>query len=163
MMDQILESIDFSAVIEVIVTAVVIPLIVTLGKQLRKFIADKRYDLICKQSNDACIYWINSLAKLVDDAVVATNQTFVDALKSSGEFTEEKWNEAYEKTKKAVLNSLSENAISILKGAVGDLDIYLNTLIQASVKKNKNIVSQQVFPMTILDTTVDPVIDAKQS
>lgn len=149
MMNQILESIDANAVIGVIISAVILPLLASLTKQIRQFITAKRDEVLTNQVNDACIYWINALAKLVDEAVVATNQTFVDALKKQGAFTEEKWNEAFEKTKNSIMTSLPKVAISTLKGAVGDLDVYLETLIQSSVNKNKAPVVEQLAAVEV--------------
>lgn len=162
MLNQILESIDINAVIKVIVSAVVIPLIASLTNRARNYISAKHDEVINKQVNEACIYWIDSLTKLVDDAVVATNQTFVDALKKQGSFTEEKWNEAFDRTKTSVINSLSKVAIDTLKGAVGDLDVYLETLIQASVNKNKapSVTASSELSAAEVSTTPTVVINA---
>lgn len=158
MMNQILESIDINAVIGVIVAAVIIPFITGLTNILRNYIATKQKELVSNQTNAACIYWIDFLAKLVDQTVVATNQTFVDALKKAGTFTEEKWNVAFEQTKTDIMSALPKHAIEILKSALGDLDVYINTLIQDSVNRNKKLSGTELELVTAEPVAQSPTV-----
>ena len=52
------------------------------------------------------IYYI--LERIVADCVEATNQTFVDSLKKSGDFTKENQEAAFKKTFEAVRNIITE-------------------------------------------------------
>lgn len=52
------------------------------------------------------IYYI--LERIVEDCVEATNQTFVDSLKKSGDFTKENQEAAFKKTFEAVRNIITE-------------------------------------------------------
>ena len=80
---------------------------------------------------------LDSVIKMVLDVVEATNQVFVDELKKKGEFTEESALEAFNITKEKVLNMLSEDAAEVITTVYGDIDVYLDTLIEATVRQLK--------------------------
>ena len=50
--------------------------------------------------------YIKEIADAITDAVAATSQTFVDALKRAGNFTQDKWEEAADKALSACLTSI---------------------------------------------------------
>lgn len=87
--------------------------------------------------NDKVSAYIDLLEQAVNDAVTATNQTFVDSLKESGSFDEDAQREAFERTKTAVLNVLGESGQLVLEQAVGDLNVLLDAKIEATVKFEK--------------------------
>jgi hypothetical protein len=77
------------------------------------------------------------LAKTISDCVVATNQTYVDALKKDNAFTIEAQKEAFKKTYNAVMMVLTDEAKECLTQIYGDLTIYITTKIEAEVKNIK--------------------------
>lgn len=74
---------------------------------------------------------------LVVDCVEATNQTFVDSIKESGEFTPEAQKVAFERTLNTVMDILSDDAKTYLTEAFGDLEAYITALIESTVKRVK--------------------------
>ncbi len=72
------------------------------------------------------------------EAVAATNQTYVDALKNAGKFDGAAQKEAAEKALAACLASISPAAQRFIKTAYGDIQEYLKTRIEAEVRKQKN-------------------------
>ena len=66
--------------------------------------------------NEKASFYIDLLEKSIQDAVSATNQTYVDALKEQGKFDESAQKFAFNKTKKAVMDVLVENG-QIIQGA----------------------------------------------
>jgi len=73
----------------------------------------------------------------VTTAVAYTSQTYVDALKSKGEFTVKAQREAAQKALTACLASLSPAAQAFIESAYGDLTKYLTTKIEAEVRAQK--------------------------
>jgi hypothetical protein len=73
----------------------------------------------------------------VSNCVIATNQTYVNSLKESGNFDEVAQKEAFNKTLTAVLAILTNDAKAYITEVTGDLNIYLTQLIEAEVNKNK--------------------------
>lgn len=80
---------------------------------------------------------LDKVTNMVLDVVQATNQTFVDSLKKNGEFTKEAAIEAFNKSKETVVKMLSDDAVTIITEVYGDIDVYLDTLIESLVKQLK--------------------------
>lgn len=81
--------------------------------------------------------YVDLLNQAILDAVTATNQTYVTALKEAGTFDESAQQFAFNKTRKAVLDILDENARKILNTTIKDLDSYIDTKIEACVNEKK--------------------------
>ena len=80
---------------------------------------------------------LDKVTNMILDVVQATNQTFVDSLKKNGEFTKEAAIEAFNKSKETVVKMLSDDAVAIITEVYGDIDVYLDTLIESLVKQLK--------------------------
>ena len=65
---------------------------------------------------------------------MATNQTYVDALKEQNAFDKEAQKIAFEKTKDAILKLLTEECKKCLGEIVGDLNEYITAQIEAAVR-----------------------------
>ena len=87
--------------------------------------------------NEKIATTLDSVVTMVLDVVEATNQTFVDELKKKGEFTEEAAAEAFRISKDKALTMLSTESADIISVVYGDVNIYLDTLIEATVKQLK--------------------------
>ena len=82
--------------------------------------------------------YIKEIADAISDAVSATSQTYVDALKHAGKFTEKAQAEAAQKALTACIASISPAATAFIEEAYGDLKEYLMNKIEAEVRKQKN-------------------------
>lgn len=82
--------------------------------------------------------YIAEIADAITDAVAATSQTYVDALKQAGNFTEEAQAEAARKALTACLASISPAATAFIEEIYGDVKKYLTNKIEAEVRKQKN-------------------------
>lgn len=97
--------------------------------------------------------YIKEITDAITDAVSATSQTFVDALKKTGNFTEEKWAEAAQKALEACLSSISPAAKAFAEAAYGDINAYLKNKIEAEVRKQKNE-APATLALPVLESTV---------
>ena len=77
------------------------------------------------------------LNRTITECVIATNQTYVEALKQQGKFDAEAQKIAFQMTSKAVLDILSEDAKEYLNATIGDLNVYITNKIEAEVNLNK--------------------------
>ena len=111
-----------------------VPVLVTY---LCKFLNTKWTEGKAKIENEKIATTLDNVVNMVLDVVEAVNQTFVDELKKKGEFTEEAAVEAFNKSKETALELLSEDAVEIIISVYGNLDVYLDTLIEATVKQLK--------------------------
>ena len=97
--------------------------------------------------------YITEIANAISDAVAATSQTYVDALKNSGNFTPEAQREAAQKALASCIASISPAAQAFIETAYGDLTTYLTNKIEAEVRKQKISVG---LPVTaVLESTTD--------
>ena len=115
----------------------IIPLLGVLTTWLITYIRAKKIESKKRYNLDVISQTLDSLEKLVVDCVLATNQTYVDELKKTGKFDLEAQLAAFEKTKNAVLDILSDDTKALLNSVVGDLGIYITQLIEAAVNSTK--------------------------
>ena len=102
-----------------------------------KFLYAKWTEGKVKIENEKISTTLDSVVTMVLDVVEATNQTFVDELKKKGEFTTNAALEAFNISKEKALKMLSNEAADIITTVYGDVNVYLDTLIEATVKQLK--------------------------
>lgn len=92
-----------------------------------------------KQKKDDELYhkYLTMLENTVIDCVLATTQTYVEALKKEGKFDADAQKIAFTKTYTNVMNILSKEAKKYLENALGDLEQYVYNKIEAEVKLTK--------------------------
>lgn len=115
----------------------VIPILGILAAFVVEFLRVKSKEIINKLDNDVAKKYTEMITNTIIDCVIATNQTYVEALKKQGKFDENAQKVAFEKTLNAVLGILSEEAKNYIKETTGDLNLYLSQLIEAEVNKAK--------------------------
>lgn len=116
----------------------IIPLLGVLTTYLVLFIKKKTEQLKQETDNELYQKYMDMLSETIVNCVIATNQTYVEALKNKNAFDKAAQEEAFNMTYKAVLDILSQDAITYLNEAVGDLDEFIRQAIEAQVNINKN-------------------------
>ncbi len=97
------------------------------------FLRGKIVALIQKIDNDQIEATLAEAADIVFKAVATVAQTFVDTLKKHGKFTPEAQQEAFARAKAYVLTLLNEDVRELLIEVYGDLDVWIETMIEATV------------------------------
>lgn len=120
-------------ILYIVITAAV-PLLTTY---LCKFLYTKWTEGQAHIKNEHVSAVLDQVVSMVLNCVERTTQTFVDELKKKGEFTEDAAKEAFNMTKETALAMLSVEAIKIITEVYGNVDIYLDTLIESLVKQLK--------------------------
>ena len=115
----------------------IIPLLGALTIFLIKWINAKSAQLQTTVDNETLKKYIGMLDSTITSCVLTTTQTYVESLKKQGQFDAEAQKIAFQQTKDAVLVILSDEAKEYLTAALGDLDTYINTKIEAEVNLNK--------------------------
>lgn len=115
----------------------IIPLLGLLTVYAVKFIKIKSDEISKKANNETASKYIDLLSNTISDCVIATNQTYVEALKKENAFTAEAQKEAFQLTYDAVMSVLSDDAKVYLTSIYGDLSAYIATKIEAEVNLNK--------------------------
>ena len=119
------------------VVAGLIALLSTATVFLIKWIHAKEQEILVRVDNDTADKYISMVAQTITDCVIATNQTYVEALKKDNAFTKEAQKAAFQRTLAAVLAVLSEDAKEYLASLYGDATAYLTTRIEAEVNLQK--------------------------
>lgn len=117
----------------------IIPLLGVLTTYLVMFIKNKSAALQEQTDNELYKKYIALLDETITKCVIATNQTYVEALKNKNAFDPEAQKKAFEMTYQSVLAILSKDAQDYLTEAVGDLNAYIVKSIEAQVNANKMI------------------------
>ena len=117
----------------------VIPLLGILTAYAIRYINIKSEEIQTKVDNDIADKYIALLADAISACVMATNQTYVEALKKQGSFTIEAQKEAFNLTFDAVMLVLTDEAKDYLTEIYGDLTAYITSKIEAEVNMNKII------------------------
>lgn len=131
---------NFLQMLSQIFEVCVIPLLGILTAYLVQYIATKKDVLIKQNDNALAAKYITMLSKTITDCVIATNQTYVDSLKTQGKFDAEAQKKAFNMTLTAVLSILNDEAKEYLTAIYGDLNTYITKQIEAAVNKNKTII-----------------------
>ena len=128
---------DYAELIKQIFEVCLFPLLGILTTFLIIFISKKAQEIKAKTNNELYSKYIDMLEQTIINCVIATNQTYVDALKAEGKFDTEAQKIAFQKTYDSVMAILSEDAKSYLNEAIGDLQTYIINQIEAQVNLNK--------------------------
>jgi len=128
---------NWSEFLNIVLKIFVIPLMGVLAANLIAFMKAKTDEWIAKSNSETAAKYIQMARDTVTACVNATNQTFVEVLKKQGKFDKEAQEEAFRRTKDAVLAILTQDAQEYLIQLVGDIDIFLNSLIEAQVNASK--------------------------
>ena len=115
----------------------IIPLLGVLTTFLIKWLQIKSSELQIKMDNEVANKYMDMLTNTITECVLATNQTYVEALKQQNKFDLEAQKIAFDKTSEAVMAILTEDAKKYLESAVGDLELFIKQKIEAEVNLNK--------------------------
>lgn len=128
---------NYGELITCIFQVCIIPLLTVLTTYFVKWVNAKSAEIKVNIDDAELVKYIDMLNRTITECVIATNQTYVEALKQQGKFDAEAQKIAFQMTSKAVLDILSDDAKEYLSAAVGDLNIYITNKIEAEVNLNK--------------------------
>lgn len=115
----------------------IIPLLGVLTAYIVKFINIKSAEIQTNVDNDMADKYIAMVAETISACVIATNQTYVEALKKENAFTAEAQKEAFQLTYNAVMAILTDEAKAYLAEIYGDVTTYITNKIEAEVNISK--------------------------
>ena len=81
--------------------------------------------------------YLTIIETTVTNAVLTTNQTYVDALKGKDAFDAEAQKEAFRMTYEAVMSSLTQDAEVCLNEVTKDVPAFITEAIEAAVARSK--------------------------
>lgn len=81
--------------------------------------------------------YMERILQTITDCVIATNQTYVDALKKENAFTKEAQQQAFSKSLNNVLDILEDDALEYLGTITNDVQAWLMSKIESTVNEVK--------------------------
>jgi hypothetical protein len=120
-------NIDWGTVCNFLLSAVVLPALTWLAGELIALVRRKRKD-------SKLATYLEIATDCVIDAVGDIAQTFIDKL-SEEEWNEETKKEAFNLAKEKALKHLGITGRALLEEALGDFDSWINSKIEAEVKR----------------------------
>lgn len=123
--------------IEEIFEVCIIPLLGILTAYIVKYIQAKREEISANIDDITIKKYTELISSTITTCVIATNQTYVNALKEQNKFDKEAQKIAFTKTAEAVLSLLTDESKKYIKETFGDLNTYIIQQIEATVKNYK--------------------------
>ena len=123
--------------IEEIFEVCIIPLLGILTAYIVKYIQAKREEISANIDNITIKKYTELISSTITTCVIATNQTYVNALKEQNKFDKEAQKIAFTKPAEAVLSLLTDESKKYIKETFGDLNTYIIQQIEATVKNYK--------------------------
>lgn len=117
----------------------IVPLLGILTAYIVKLVQKKINEIEDSINNKTAKKYVEMLNETIEQCVVATNQTYVWALKQQGKFDKEAQEEALMMTKDAVMGILTMEAKQYLNEFYGDLQSYVIARIEATVNTEGNV------------------------
>ena len=126
-------NLDWLDILSKVFDVAIIPILGAATIYLVTLINVKKDEILKKTKDEMTEKYIELLNNTIIECVLATNQTYVEALKKQGSFDVEAQKHAFELTYKAVLDILSEDAEMYLNEVIKDLQVYITNKIEAQV------------------------------
>jgi len=128
---------DWINIVNTAFEIIIFPVLSAAAIYFITWINAKKQELLKKTKNETTAKYIEMLDKTITDCVIATSQTYVDALKKEGAFDEAAQKKAFQQTFDAVMSVLTDEAQLYLNEAFKDLGAYITNRIEATVKATK--------------------------
>jgi hypothetical protein len=124
---------DWLEILYKIFEVAIIPLLGAATLYLITLIDAKKKELKDKAKSETTKKYIEMLDDTIINCVIATNQTYVEALKKAGSFDAEAQKQAFKLTYEAVMAILTDDAQVYLNEAIKDLNAYITNKIESGV------------------------------
>lgn len=111
----------------------IIPLLGAATLYLITLINTKKEEIKKQAKSETTKKYIEMLDDTIINCIIATNQTYVDALKKAGSFDVEAQKQAFKLTYDAVMAILTDEAKTYLNEAIKDLNVYITNKIESGV------------------------------
>lgn len=129
-------QINWSELSGILIELVLIPFLGYAAVCLRSWVKTKIAEVQEKTKNELVKKYTDLLDTTIYECVMATNQTYVEALKRENLFDVEAQKKAFQLTYEAVFSVLTEEAQKYLNEAVKDLSVYVTNKIEAQIGLN---------------------------
>lgn len=124
-------------VMNIIETCVLTPLFIAVSSFIIAFLHKQTTKLQEKVKDEKVKNLIETANGIVEQAVTAVTQTYVDGLKADGVFDKDAQNIAFNKAKDSIYTLFTNDIVNAIKDNYGSIDEWVATKIEESISKNK--------------------------
>jgi hypothetical protein len=128
---------DWMTILGDIFEVCIVPLLAVLTGYLVKYINAKSKQITDASENALVDKYVAMLADTITACVIATNQTYVEAMKKQNLFDADAQKAAFQMTYDSVMSVLTDEAKNYLTSVYGDLNAYIQQKIEAEVNAHK--------------------------
>ena len=128
---------DFQALLQDLLYTVITVCVPIVVKYLQDFIKSKIEQIAQNAENEKISDLLYQAEDLIVNVVTSVNQTYVDVLKENGKFDEEAANKAKGMALDAIKEMLTEKMKWAIEETYKDVNAYLETAIESSVRTAK--------------------------
>ena len=121
-----------------IVEVCLIPILGIVAKYIVSFISAKINNIKEKTKSEKVARLLDSANSIIGDCVMATTQTYVEALKDKDVFDAEAQKEAFRITYETIVTLLTQEMKDAIINNFGDFQLYLTQQIEAQVNYQKH-------------------------
>lgn len=126
-------QLDWLDILYKVFEVAIIPLLGAATLYLITLINTKKEEIKKQAKSETTKKYIEMLDDTIINCIIATNQTYVDALKKAGSFDAEAQKHAFKLTYDAVMAILTDEAQVYLNEAIKDLNVYITNKIESGV------------------------------
>lgn len=117
----------------------IIPILIYVSNYVVAYFKAKIDEIATKADDELEKKIIMEANELVSTCVLATTQTYVDALKKAGAFDKDAQKEALRITTEAVYSLMTNEMSGYIECCYGDVETYITNLIEAKIAENKKM------------------------
>lgn len=147
---------EILVIIKTLVDIIAEPVLLAIGGLLVYGVKKGIQYLQDKLDNECVSKYLEMAKETIVMCVMATNQNYVDSLKSNGAFDKEAWVTAFEKSKNNILKLLTDAQKKVISELYGDIDAWINTQIEATVRQLKLEANSQQPPSQVVNISQIP-------
>lgn len=126
-------QLDWLNILGKIFDIAIFPILTAATLYLVTLIKAKKQELIEKTKNERTKEYIEMLDRTIVECVLATSQTYVEALKKEGSFDTKAQKKAFQLTYDTVMSILTDDVQEYLNETVKDLSTYITTKIESQI------------------------------
>lgn len=126
-------QLDWLDILYKVFEVAIIPLLGAATLYLITLINTKKEEIKKQAKSETTKKYIEMLDDTIINCIIATNQTYVDALKKAGSFDAEAQKHAFKLTYDAIMAILTDEAQVYLNEAIKDLNVYITNKIESGV------------------------------
>ncbi len=151
----------FKDILLILVQAIIVTTVPLLIKFVIDLLRAKSGQIKDSTASDNIKNIIDTVTNIIADSVLYVSQTYVDALKKDGKFNKKEQEIAFALAFDRAMSMIDDESKRVLTSIFLDLGLWLQTLIEATIKLNKVVAEKEAITIVtpeVPEVTVEECI-----